>query len=304
MADPDADDPIEAIRVLKARYFRLLDTQDWAGLTHVFADEIVVDVSGDGPRTTTGAAFVERVARRLAGATTVRHGHMPEIQVASADTATGIWAMDDEIWWPEGSPVRHLRGSGHYHETYVRTDGRWRIASMRLTRLRVDVDPAPDAGPPGVRFDHVDAASDAARWAVGEYVRELDARFPGGFDPGDALDAGLDGFAAPAGAFVMAYDGDEPIGCGGVQRHDDETAEIKRMWLHPRWRGRGLGRRQLAELEDAARGLGYRRVVLDTNSTLQEAIAMYERAGYEPIERYNENPYAQRWFAKDLGVAP
>jgi GNAT superfamily N-acetyltransferase len=72
------------------------------------------------------------------------------------------------------------------------------------------------------------------------------------------------------------------------------------MWVHPEWRGAGLGSRMLRHLEDEARRLGHRRVHLDTNGTLVEAIAMYERAGYTAVERYNDNPYAQAWFVKDL----
>jgi ribosomal protein S18 acetylase RimI-like enzyme len=70
------------------------------------------------------------------------------------------------------------------------------------------------------------------------------------------------------------------------------------MWIHSEWRGAGHGRRLLAALEEACAELGYARVVLDTNVTLTEALAMYEAAGYSPIERYNQNPYAQRWFTK------
>jgi len=72
------------------------------------------------------------------------------------------------------------------------------------------------------------------------------------------------------------------------------------MWVDGAWRGCGLGGRMLSALEDAARDLGYRTVHLDTNATLTEAIAMYEHAGYRRIERYNDNPYAQAWFAKRL----
>ena len=72
------------------------------------------------------------------------------------------------------------------------------------------------------------------------------------------------------------------------------------MWVHPDWRGAGLGSRLLRHLEALCAGLGHDRVVLDTNGTLDEAIAMYERAGYNPIERYNDNPYAQAWFVKAL----
>jgi DNA-binding MarR family transcriptional regulator/ribosomal protein S18 acetylase RimI-like enzyme len=150
-----------------------------------------------------------------------------------------------------------------------------------------------------VAFDLVDARSPAARDALARYFAELDARFPSGFDPGDGL-TDVDALRPPEGAFVVVRNDQETIGCGGVQRVDDTTGEIKRMWIHPDWRGVGLGGRLLARLEAVAGDLGFPHVVLDTNETLVEAIAMYERAGYRSIDRYNDNPYAQRWFAKDL----
>ncbi len=78
------------------------------------------------------------------------------------------------------------------------------------------------------------------------------------------------------------------------------VAEIKRMWVHPDWRGAGLGSRLLRDLEQLAARLGHDVVRLDTNGTLTEAIAMYERAGYRQIDRYNDNPYAEAWFEKRL----
>lgn len=137
--------------------------------------------------------------------------------------------------------------------------------------------------------------------ALRAYFDELDRRFPGGFDPGDALTAARAGFRAPSGAFLLASDDADAVACGALQRVDAGTAEIKRMWVHADWRGFGIGRRMLGALEDRARELGYRRVVLDTNAELTEAIRMYTTAGYEPTARYNANPYAQRWFAKVLG---
>jgi GNAT superfamily N-acetyltransferase len=151
-----------------------------------------------------------------------------------------------------------------------------------------------------VSFDTVDPRAADARRAVTDYFAELDVRFPGGFDPGDALDTDAVDFDAPDGAFVVARDGVRVIGCGGLQQVDAATAEIKRMWIHSGWRGLGLGQRLLAHLESLAHAQGRTRVVLDTNASLREAIAMYERAGYHAIERYNDNPYAQRWFAKTL----
>jgi GNAT superfamily N-acetyltransferase len=148
-----------------------------------------------------------------------------------------------------------------------------------------------------------DPVSPEAQAAMSSYFAELNERFPNGFDVGDALATDPVAFRAPHGAFVIVRDGAEAVGCGGIQRIDATTGEIKRMWIHADNRGIGLGRRLLNHLELVAGQLGYTRVVLDTNATLTVAIAMYERAGYDPIERYNDNPYAQRWFGKDLSHA-
>ena len=134
--------------------------------------------------------------------------------------------------------------------------------------------------------------------AVRSYFSELQERFPSGFDPGPAREG--ESMAPGAGAFVLATSSGEPVACGGVQALSTEVGEIKRMWVHPDWRGAGLGSRLLGHLEDVAAGLGHTVVRLDTNQTLVEAIAMYERAGYRRIDRYNDNPYAQAWFEKSL----
>jgi hypothetical protein len=66
---------------------------------------------------------------------TVHHAHMPEIELTSATTARGIWAMEDMLRWSDG---QELHGYGHYHETYEKADGAWRIKTLTLTRLRTD----------------------------------------------------------------------------------------------------------------------------------------------------------------------
>jgi GNAT superfamily N-acetyltransferase len=151
-----------------------------------------------------------------------------------------------------------------------------------------------------VRFAVVDAGSDEAQWAMSEYFAELDARFPTGFDAGDGLAEARISLNPPRGVFVLAYSADQPVGCGGVNFLDGDQAEIKRMWVSERARGRGVAKRLLARLEDEVRAAGRHTVVLDTNRTLTPAMAMYESAGYVDIDRYNDNPYAQRWFGKSL----
>ena len=151
-----------------------------------------------------------------------------------------------------------------------------------------------------VELADVDPRSPTARAAVGHYFVDLNSRFPGGFDV-DAAEA--DDLADPdlhAARFLVATSDGEPVACGGVRELDPGVGEIKRMWVQASWRGAGLGARLLRHLEKVSAAMGHRVVRLDTNSTLTEAIAMYERAGYRPIERYNDNPYAQAFFEKRL----
>lgn len=153
-----------------------------------------------------------------------------------------------------------------------------------------------------VTLTRADAGSPAARGAMAAYFAELDRRFVDGFDPGDALDDAAVALNPPAGVFLLGWldDDGDAVACGGMQWLDDATAEIKRMWVHDRCRGMGVGRRVLEALEAEAWAAGRTRVVLDTNGVLAEAIAMYGRLGYVAIDLYNDNPYAQHWFEKRL----
>ncbi len=137
---------VEEIKQLKARYFRCMDTKDWAGLEAVFAPDAEFDMRSeahDESRAAEGlvkgsaalAAFMRNAVHDLV---TVHHGHMPEIEITSPTTARGIWAMEDLLRWPPGAATKTLHGFGHYHETYERVAGSWRIRTLRLTRLRVD----------------------------------------------------------------------------------------------------------------------------------------------------------------------
>ena len=137
-------DELEAIRQLKARYFRFMDTKDWGAWRGVFTADVVgwVDngVSTGGGDPMTGPkwegidVFLPTVRSAIENCTTVHHGHTPEITLTSDTTATGIWAMEDIVDFPNGHT---LHGAGHYHETYAKVDDEWKIQSLHLTRTRM-----------------------------------------------------------------------------------------------------------------------------------------------------------------------
>ncbi|AVM02261.1 PadR family transcriptional regulator [Gordonia iterans] len=158
-----------------------------------------------------------------------------------------------------------------------------------------------DARAGSVLLEVVDPGSPGAQFAVGEYFAELARRFPTGFDVKNPAHG--DSFRGPNGVFVLASSGGRPVGCGAVQTIAPGVGEIKRMWVHDDWRGLGLGSRLLRELECRAAELGHTTVRLDTNGALTTAIAMYGRAGYSQVDRYNNNPYATHFFEKTLPEA-
>lgn len=149
-------------------------------------------------------------------------------------------------------------------------------------------------------FENVDPQSESALNSMRSYFGELDQRFSHGFDPGDTLNADADHFREPQGRFIVATANGVTTGCGGVQLLSPNIAEIKRMWIAAEQRGRGFGGQLLGHLEVVAGELGATTVRLDTNSVLDEAIAMYTGRGYVDIAPYNDNPYAHRWFEKSL----
>ncbi|MGO9925077.1 MAG: nuclear transport factor 2 family protein [Mycobacterium sp.] len=137
----EAADELEAIRHLKARYCRFLDTKDVASWRDVFTTDVVVTLDmavsagGADPETAPPLEgvdnFVPMVMGGLENVATMHHCHTPEISLTSPTTAAGIWAMEDLLVFGDG---RELHGAGHYHETYEKRDGAWRIKSLHLTR--------------------------------------------------------------------------------------------------------------------------------------------------------------------------
>lgn len=110
------------------------------------------------------------------------------------------------------------------------------------------------------------------------------------------------------GAFFVVYRGGAAVGCGALRRLDAETAELKRMYVAPAARGTGLGRRLVAALEAEARALGVRRLVLETGTRQDAALALYAATGFRPIPLFGEyrlSPDTSVCLGKELdGATP
>jgi hypothetical protein len=139
---------IEEIKQLKARYFRLMDTRDWEGMSLTFCSDAVWDCSqgfqytpldGDpigpvGPITKGRHAIIAWLKEALHGKATVHHGHCHEITIDGEGSAHGVIAMTDYIRKADRkTPL--LVAAGHYHDLYLVEDGAWRISRTKLTRL-------------------------------------------------------------------------------------------------------------------------------------------------------------------------
>jgi hypothetical protein len=146
---------IERIKQLKGRYCLYLDLKDWQAYADLFAvdatlvTDSAVSTNGQDPKPLPeirGRGAIRTFLAKLlpSGSTTVHQCHTPLIDITSPTTARGIWAMEDVVQMPGF----HLHGRGHYRETYVIEDDQWRIASLHLTRTRIDMLEGDQSGPP------------------------------------------------------------------------------------------------------------------------------------------------------------
>ena len=139
----------------------------------------------------------------------------------------------------------------------------------------------------------------AGKSLLGGFEAEIATLYPN-WDPSIGPSANPDEFAPPAGCFLIAYEDGLALGCGGFKRLDEGSAEIKRMFVAPAARGRGVARLILRELERVAGARGYARVRLDTGAAQPHALALYRSEQYRAIGDYNGNPFATHWFEKPL----
>ncbi len=137
-----------------------------------------------------------------------------------------------------------------------------------------------------ITIARADLTAEVSRALINALNAELTGAYP---EPG-ATHFGLtpEDVAVGRGAFLIIYENGTAVGCSAVRLRDPETAELKRMYVVPAVRGKGLGRRLVAALEDEARALGVRRVVLETGIRQGAALALYRATGFQPIALYGE----------------
>lgn len=160
------------------------------------------------------------------------------------------------------------------------------------------------SNPPHPRADAVEIAprpvdDREVRALYADFIAEADG--PLGVDlTAETLNGPPADLEPPNGLLLLARAGDEPAGLGGIRHLDTEVAEVKSMYLAPAFRGRGIARRLLAELEAIAAARGCTAVRLDTSDYLTAAIALYRAAGYREVPDYNGNAKANLWFERQL----
>jgi len=132
---------LQAIYDLKGRRDHAVDRKDWDTYAALHSDDYVAMSIGDEP-IIGGRAAADALAVHLANVTTVHHSHTPVIEFTDRIHASGVWAMEDNLFWKRDGEKQWLRGFGFYHETYVKgIDGRWRFSYRKLERIHAETSP-------------------------------------------------------------------------------------------------------------------------------------------------------------------
>ncbi len=159
------------------------------------------------------------------------------------------------------------------------------------------MDPVTSASGPDVFLAREPYGDDGPQWVVAQAEAELVARY-GGLDGGE-LGLRADMFDPPGGAFLVARAGDTfVVGGVGLRAVAPATGEVRRLWVDPGWRGRGVARALMAELEAAARGLGLHALQLATGDRQPEAVALYEATGWRRLSTDPAGRPLPSWYIR------
>ncbi len=208
-------------------------------------------------------------------------------------------------------PLLLIQGERDQYGTMAQLDAIEQRATGPVTRVHLDCQHSPPTESPQetaaaitrfingldiqVREEQFDTPISAR--LVADYVAEIKAMYPEWTPNVPPRMTGRD-VEPPGGRWLVAYLREEPVGCAGLKRLDERTAEIKRIYVAPNARGVGIARALLDRLEQAARENGYETVRLDTGAKQPASVSLFSSSGYEPIADYNGNPVAAHWFEK------
>jgi pimeloyl-ACP methyl ester carboxylesterase/GNAT superfamily N-acetyltransferase len=227
------------------------------------------------------------------------------------DPAFPEWSITDLIERVT-CPLLLIQGERDQYGTMAQLDAIEQRAKSPVTRVHLDCQHSPPTEMPEATVDAIAQFLDglislteesydgpAAQILVPAYVDEIRAMYPD-WTPDVPPRLTPKDVEPPEGRWLVAYRGRQPVGCAALKRLDDDTAEIKRVYVAPEARGTGVARALLARLEAIARMIGYITVRMDTGARQPASVALFGSAGYEQIADYNGNPVAAYWFEKRL----
>jgi pimeloyl-ACP methyl ester carboxylesterase/GNAT superfamily N-acetyltransferase len=225
------------------------------------------------------------------------------------------WSITDELE-RIGCPLLLIQGERDQYGTMAQLDAIERRATGHVRRLHLDCQHSPptempdetvtaiaqfvtDLAPNDIRLAEEPYDGPAAGVLVPNYVAEIRAMYPD-WTPDVPPHLTAQDVEPPSGRWLVAYRNGQPVGCAALKRLDPTTAEIKRVYVAPEARGRGVARALLGRLEEIARDVGYTTIRMDTGARQPASVVLFTKVGYQQIADYNGNPVAAYWFEKRL----
>jgi len=221
------------------------------------------------------------------------------------------WSITDELE-RISCPLLLIQGERDQYGTMAQLDAIERLAAGPVRRLHLDCQHSPPTELPEETAQAIAGFVDGltrvaeesydgpgAQELVPQYVAEIRAMYPD-WTPDAPPRLTPEDVEPPKGRWLVAYRDSKPVGCAALKRLDPTTAEIKRVYVAPEARGRGVARALLARLEEIAREVGDSTLRMDSGAKQAASVALFSSIGYEQIADYNGNAVAAYWFEKRL----